>query len=215
MTSFALICEGITDQAALESILFGHYDDPDLEINSLQPRRDATDEARQENFGGWEQVFEYCGDHEAIQEALTFNDYLIIQIDTDICEHARFGLSKLNEHGKDKDETILLSEARLVLESKLGAQVLPDYSHRIFFAICVHSLECWLIPLHVSDKRMARKTKSCENHLERALIKAGTIYEKTYLCYQKLALGYEKRKIIDKEKANSQSFSIFLSSLPP
>lgn len=214
MTSFALICEGITDQAALESILFGYYDDPDLEINSLQPLRDATDESRQGAFGGWERVLEYCQDHEAITEALTFNDYLIIQIDTDICDHENFGVNKLDADGKDKDEHTLRSDVRFVLEELLGDRIMPIFGNRVFFAICVHSLECWLIPLHVSDKRMARKTKSCETHLGRALLKASKDFCKTYSCYQSISRGYEKRKVIDIGVTHNQSFSVFLSSLP-
>ena len=54
MASFALITEGITDQAVLENILTGLYGE-DVEVNPLQPLRDATDTSRvkSDSFAGW------------------------------------------------------------------------------------------------------------------------------------------------------------------
>ena len=78
MASFALVAEGITDQIVLETILSGYYDEDDLEINPLQPLRDATDRFRQGNFAGWELVFEFCSDQDRLAEALAFNDFFLL-----------------------------------------------------------------------------------------------------------------------------------------
>ena len=50
MTSFALITEGITDQAVIENILFRYYKD-EVDVRPLQPPRDATDDARAGGHG--------------------------------------------------------------------------------------------------------------------------------------------------------------------
>lgn len=60
MTTFGLITEGITDQEVITNILFGYYDNPDLDITELQPLKDETDSKKSANFGGWGNLLEYC-----------------------------------------------------------------------------------------------------------------------------------------------------------
>ena len=75
MVSFGLVSEGPSDQIVIENILFGLFKNPDLAINRLQPKpREA---------GNWVKVLDYCSSSE-FKSALTFNDYLIVQIDTDV-----------------------------------------------------------------------------------------------------------------------------------
>ena len=61
MAIFTLACEGITDQAAIENILCGFYDDPGLDedIQYLQPYLDTTDtrKMQQGNAGGWKNLY--------------------------------------------------------------------------------------------------------------------------------------------------------------
>lgn len=213
MSKFALICEGITDQIALESIIYGHYNDDDIAINSLQPLRDATDESRQGDFGGWEKVLEYCSDHEKIEEALHFNDFLIIQIDTDIIEHENFRISKLDNNNEEKEVSTLVADVRERIEATLQNTIVEKHRGRIIYAICVHSLECWLIPLHCNNRTSANKTKSCEKHLARFLSTSRTKYEKTAECYEILSEGFENKKRFNLALAN-ESFRIFTNSLP-
>jgi hypothetical protein len=210
MISFALVTEGITDQAVLETILCGYYgEEPD--INPLQPLRDATDESRQSegSFGGWEKVFEYCGLGD-LQDALAFNDYLIIQVDTDCGEHPRFGVP-LTSGGKDRPEIDIIDDVRKVLVSKLGDDFYQEFQDQILFAISVHSLECWLLPLHANTPKASSQTKSCANRLGRAArIELG----KDYQAYKTLSRGYGKKAAIEKARQCSASFDVFLSSLP-
>lgn len=208
MVSFALVTEGITDQAVLETILCGHYgEEPD--INPLQPLRDATDESRQGGFGGWERVFEYCG-LDDLQDALEFNDYLIIQVDTDCGEHPRFGVP-LTAGGKDRLEIDIIDDVRKILVSKLGDDFYQEFQDQILFAISVHSLECWLLPLHASTPKDSSRTKSCDKHLGRAV---KTELEKDYQTYKALSKGYGKKAAIETARQCSASFDVFLSSLP-
>lgn len=98
MASFALITEGITDQVAISAVLYGLYDE-EPEIRPVQPLRDATDEARQGNRAGWEKVFEYCASDDFAAIFAT-NDYVIVQVDTDVCGHVNFPVALVDEHGE-------------------------------------------------------------------------------------------------------------------
>jgi hypothetical protein len=213
MSSFALVTEGLTDQIALETILLGYYSDDDLEVRPLQPMRDVTDLSRQGSFGGWELVLEYCLRTDILNEALAFNDYLIFQIDTDCAEHKNFGVA-LTDGGADRSATEVIKDVREILIQKIGLELFEEQKHRIFFAIAIHSLECWLLPLHASDARSAKKTKACEAHLTRALQRKDVLYAKDADCYEKLVKGYSKRETIDLHRSKSESFDIFLRSLP-
>lgn len=212
MTSFVLITEGITDQAVLESILYGWYDD-EPDIQSIQPLRDATDEGRQGTFGGWEKVLEYCG-LDIFRESFLFNDYVIIQIDTDVCGRKNFDIP-VTEDGEDRPVIDLIMDVRAHIVASIDPATYEEFGERIIFAISVHSLECWLLPLHDKEHRATSRTKNCENRLNAVLGKADIRYEKDFRTYQRLAKGYEKRKNIDYARTKNASFDLFIASLPP
>ena len=107
MKSFGLITEGITDQEIISNILYGYFENTDLIINELQPLKDETDKKKSSNFGGWGNLIEYC-QSEVFRYAFQTTDYVIIQIDTDICEE--YNVSK-KENGLDlSPEDIALFE---------------------------------------------------------------------------------------------------------
>ncbi|MCK5539270.1 MAG: hypothetical protein KAI79_20780 [Bacteroidales bacterium] len=89
MVTFGLITEGITDQIVIENILMGYFDsnEDDIDFKELQPLKDATDEC---GYGGWSKVLEYCKSSK-FKGTLRFNDYIIIQIDTDVSD--AYGIS--------------------------------------------------------------------------------------------------------------------------
>lgn len=209
MTSFALITEGITDQVALESILSGHYDE-EPEFIQIQPTRDETDISRQGTFAGWEQVLDCCSST-SFGDIFSTNDFVIIQIDTDICEHENVKIP-LTKGGKDVSTKDLIGSVRNFIISKIDADVFQKAGERILFAICVHSLECWLLPL--VESRVTRRTKNCESHLQRVTLKANENFEKTYHCYAKLSKPFEKKRNLEHACRSNESLEIFLNSLP-
>lgn len=213
MIRFAIVAEGATDQTAIEAILAGFYQNDDLEVNWAQPLRDETDLHRQSSFGGWELVFEYCKRTEHLVEQLAFNDYLIIQIDTDVAEHVNYGIPR-TEAGVDKPVEKLVDEVRLRMGKSLGEEFLSVYRERILYAVCVHSMECWLIPLSASDKQTASRTKSCETHLSRLLATSHRKFQKNVPCYTVLSRNFEKSKYLEHSKNSQASLRIFLDSLP-
>ncbi|PZN82277.1 MAG: hypothetical protein DM484_06735 [Candidatus Methylumidiphilus alinenensis] len=213
MASFALITEGITDQAVLENILTGLYGD-DVEVNPLQPLRDATDTSRikSDSFGGWEQVFEYC-QHENFDELLIFNDYVIIQIDSDCGYEVNFGVP-LTHGGKDRPVEELVDEVRQKIISKINKASYEQHQNQFKFAIAVHSLECWLLPLFLKEKAHLRKTKNCFHQLELETERLKIDCKKEYLSYKRLSKPYQNAKQLENAKLLQQSLGIFVNSLP-
>jgi len=85
MIKFGLVTEGVTDQEVISNILCGFYNNPDLFISELQPLRDETDKPPEDMYGGWGNLIEYCKSDQ-FKEAFQAIDYIIIQVDTDVCE---------------------------------------------------------------------------------------------------------------------------------
>ena len=108
MKSFGLITEGITDQEIISNILYGYFENTDLIINELQPLKDETDKKKSSNFGGWGNLIEYC-QSEVFRYAFQTTDYVIIQIDTDICEE--YNVSK-KENGLDLSPEELIKNVK-------------------------------------------------------------------------------------------------------
>lgn len=219
-----LITEGPTDQEVLKAILTGYYQE-DHDFLFLRPQRDATDEAKQEGRGGWEMVFEHCENSDDLWSGLLINDYLVIQIDTDCGDERNFGVA-LTSGGADRPERDIIEDVQNLLISKLGTEFYEEFRERIIFAISVHSLECWLLPLHITPARNTPKeiaiaikkssqTKSCADRLGRHFEETRVIeYKKDVRTYRALARGFLNRANIDIARQRNMSFDVFIASLP-
>ena len=108
MTTFGLIAEGITDQIVIENILAGYFNNPDIDVNFLQPLRDETDTNKQKNYGNCDNVIEYCKSVK-FKEAFQSNEYIIIQIDTDASENwnTLYRVSHRDENGPLTPEKLI------------------------------------------------------------------------------------------------------------
>ncbi|WP_146002784.1 phage tail protein [Telmatospirillum siberiense] len=216
MPTFALITEGITDQVVIETIIQGYYSgqlDDELDFNPLQPVRDATDESRQGGFGGWENVLEYCSYSDRIREAIALNDFVVIQIDTDCCEEKNFGVY-LTKDGNERDAPDIIFDVISKIVGIIGDDIYLKHKEKLIFAIAVHSIECWLIPLHMKKMIGRKRTHSCEDHLGRAIKQNGLEYSKNYDVYFNIVMPYRKRKNIELNKMYNRSFEIFIESMP-
>ena len=127
MVTFGFITEGITDQIVIEYILNGYFDSDDIDINELQPLRDETDKNRLESYGGWTLVFEYCKSTK-FREALTYLDYIIIQIDTDVCEETHFGILMRDNQGNELKPVELIEKVK----NKFRNEIIGDDLFRNF-----------------------------------------------------------------------------------
>ena len=210
MARFGLACEGITDQIVIENILCGFYkdyEDLDQEIQPFQPAYDETTKKQKEGeFGGWEILLQYLSEKRFRDDVLN-SEYIIIQIDTDICEHKNFDVKK------DTSCIITFIEsirAKLISSIDKNESFYEANKEKIIFAISVHELECWLLPICKDFKN--EKITGCFEALQRECkdIKV----EKNYSTYDKLSRVFLKNKDLIKIASRNGSFEIFLSSLP-
>jgi len=210
MAKFGLVTEGITDQIVIENILCGFYkdyEDLDQEIQPLQPPYDETTKKQKEGeFGGWEMLLEYLGEKRFRDDVIN-SEYTIIQIDTDICDHPNFNVVK---ETSCVDTFVQNIKLKLISCIDKNESFFEENKTKIIFAISVHSLECWLLPICKDLKK--EKIAGCFESLEREC--KGIKVEKTYIIYDKLSKPLLKNKDLLKISSKNSSFQIFLDALP-
>ncbi len=211
MISFGLVTEGLTDQIVIENILAGYFDSSDLDIRQLQPERDKDNENKS-TYGGWTLVFDYCKSRD-FQEALQFIDYIIIQIDTDVSDD--YNIPKLDENGEFTPQHLI----EKVIEKFRGASGDDFYSNnieKIIFAISVHSIECWLLPLYYdTDKKKKSQVKNCLKALNPQVDKKHKfrIDAKNPEYYRIISEPYRKHKVLMKHYAENPSLKTFIEEI--
>ena len=188
MAKFGLACEGITDQIVLENILCGfyhNYDDLDEDIIALEPPRDETNKKQEEATGGWTRLLTYLSENRFKDDVLN-NDFIVIQIDTDISDEVGFDVFKGTLSTPDFIEKVLDK-----LIEKIGIDFYREHKNKILFAISVHTLECWILPIYKKYKN--EKKTGCVDALRREAKKLNT--EKNSDTYDKLSQDLTKNKI--------------------
>jgi hypothetical protein len=221
MTTFGLITEGITDQIVIENILMGYFDknEDDIEFRELQPLRDEIDENRATNYGGWDKVIEYCESDE-FKEALRFHDYIIVQIDTDVSDKPDgYGIPHYENGEELTPEQLIEKVVAKFANSYVSKRIYEKYQNQIIFAISVHSIECWLLPLYYSDNRKA-KTVNCTDTVDEKLKKSGLRIrlqnkkgEKNVESYREISEKYCKHKTLMKLYLENPSLKIFIKEV--
>jgi hypothetical protein len=212
MYNFGIVAEGVTDQAVIENIIYGFLDENEPEsVNWLQPLRDATDSKL--GFGNWLNVIEYCKS-ERLKADFENNDFIIIQIDTDVSEETHFEVSKFDENNQERMSEQLIDavvEKLNELIIKANQQDFFDfYQSKIIFAIAVHSIECWLLPLHTNTNRNMEVTKNCESRLVRGLRRS---IRKEVRIYDDLSRNFIKIREINRVRQHNISLNIFIENL--
>ena len=209
-----LICEGITDYIVIENIICGYLGVDDDDINQLQPVLDETSQKQaSDSFGGWEKVLTYLQATDFI-DAADNHDYLIIQIDTDICEHKNFGVGSMSLAQHQQPEFYDLIKQRLIAEvNKRYNDNFSKYANKIIFCICIHSLECWLLAHYQSKPPTSPKIVNCENALDFLFKKVSTKYQKDYPCYNRISQPFLKKSHIENAIKQSLSFNLFIQQL--
>ena len=207
MTSFGLIAEGLTDQIVIEDILAGYFNSAYIEVTPLQPKRDKS------KTGGWTLVFDYCRSKK-FQEAFQFIDYIIIQIDTDVSED--YGVAKQDENGEFTPQQ-LIAKVIEKFRNAIGDDFYSKYQQKIIFAISVHSIECWLLPLYYTDKKKQAKVKNCLDTLNRELQKKHKFTidanAKNPEYYRVISEQYSKPKVLMKHYAENPSLKKFIEEI--
>jgi len=217
MNRFGLACEGITDHITLENILCGYFDDePDLDeaIIQLQPSLDETDKV-QSGFGGWEMLLEYLQSTRFRDDVLNV-EYVVVQLDTDIAEHANFDVAYRDDKGQELTVGQLIEAVinRLIMAIDTGeAGFYATHQHKIIFAICVHSLECWLYAYYNTKRLKNPKITGCGRALNYSFGVKGFDKPKEPKLYREHSTFFLTRKNIDIVAKKVPSFNYFIQRL--
>lgn len=216
-----LICEGITDYIVIENIICGYLGIDDDNINQLQPVLDETSQKQaSHSFGGWENVLTYLQATDFI-DAADNHDYLIIQIDTDECEHKNFGVKPISLATNNPEDFYRLIKNRLIekINEKFPTNF-QQYSEKLIFCISIHSLECWLLVHYQKKQPTTHKIVRCAQALEYIFdVQPLTVnrkmvpYEKNYRCYDAISQPFLNIDNIEKTCKESLSFRLFIERL--
>jgi hypothetical protein len=217
---FAIVAEGVTDHHVLTAVLDGFYEkyDRELELRYEQPPIDATAEGGGYAPGGWTLVLDYFRQRKYLQ-ALQFNRYLVVQIDTDVAEE--YGASA--QVGSERLSPQQLVQAVIAkLCELLPTEVYDEVRPRLLFAIGVDEIECWLLPLVFdrSEKQTRTKTTGCLQAIDHKrrrqsepTLDRGGGRGKNPDVYRTLAKALTKRKTLDEACRLNAGFQHFVEQL--
>lgn len=158
---FALITEGVSEHGIIKHILQRYCKEEPI-INQIQPQ---IIDNKQNTPGGWNEVLKYCERKEDLEEVLRNNDYIVIQIDTDMCETSPYSVAK-QENGKTLTEKELWAKISDRILNSITDSI--DKS-RILLAISSEIIECWLLPIYCTSESSKRKVKGCLDQLNAEL----------------------------------------------
>jgi len=214
--TFGIIGEGVTDRVVIRSILVGYFGE-DAFVTGIQPPERAA--GAEPPPGGWDLVFKSIaqGDH---IEALARNDYVVIQIDTDVCEQKGYDVPR-REGGRELSVDELVTRVIEKLKGMMGGDCCSRHAGRFIFAIAVDSVECWLLPLLYSDGRVAKVT-GCMAAANEALRRGDEAplsgmgrrgVEKDPRAYQRVSREYTKRRRLLEVRDKNPSLGHFVGQL--
>ena len=216
MATIAIICEGVSEFNILEHIISKFCGTNHL-LNPIQPR--ITGSHTQESDGGWAEVLSHCND-KVFNEIFQFNDYLVIQIDTDSSYIKPYSVSHHFITGIPKSDKRLHAEIKARLLSEISRPLRRKFLSKIIFAICHNEIECWLLPLFYYDNR-ACKTNNCIKILNKALSKKnmdgipdkGKNSDQARKAYKDIFKLMKKKERIIEISTCSNGFNSFLKGL--
>ena len=215
---FALITEGPSEHRIIKHIVAKYFKDKEPEINQIQPK---LVDGKQDNKtpGGWNEVLKYC-EREELQDIFVENDYLIIQIDTDKSQTAPFSIKHKHQDNTDKTVDELCIDVVEKLKSLIRNEVKDKHGDKIFFAICVHTIECWLLPLFYTNNHQS-KTINCRDTLNIAfgkndihVVTAANKNEPNGIrAYETALKNWKRKQDIAKSAKHNAGFKKFVASL--
>ena len=202
---FAIVGEGLTDFKVLKNLLIGFFKDKNLPVTRLLPNDNEP--------VGWGNVLQYLSTAE-FQMGVRLNDYVVVQIDTNECEE----WAKVRHLGDNSKDIIAFIGQ---ITAQLIARISHDFYHanqqKIFFAICVHEIECWLLPFHASQPAHASKLVGCFNTLEKIAVKNGySLHQKNYQDgkhYDGLSGEMKNHKELLKKSELNPGMKVFIDTL--
>jgi hypothetical protein len=163
---FALITEGPSEHRIIKHVIYNYFKNNDLIINQIQPK---IVNGKQDGEGGWNEVLKYC-ERDELEDIFIEHDYLVIQIDTDQSQIKPFDVSHTHVSNILKTDVELHNDVIPKLISLVKPNVLAKNGNNIIFAICIHTIECWLLPIYYTNNHKS-DTRTCLGTLNKELIK--------------------------------------------
>ncbi len=218
MGDFVLVTEGVTDHTILKNVLIGYFKNQrEPEINFDQP-----DVRRVPSHGGWTLVIQSLRERK-YRQAFQFNQFVTVQIDTDVSGESGFGVPRQDVNGPMPVEEFI---PRVIdrLKAEIAEEDLVRYSDRFIFAIGVDQLECWLLPLWFKDSK-GKQTSNCTNRLgecpqlrdelnrKRPKLPWIRPEEKDQGSYDVASKGYKKRATLIADASKNPSLAFFIELL--
>ncbi|MBQ0910018.1 hypothetical protein KBJ98_15000 [Flavobacterium sp. F-328] len=220
---FALITEGVSEHRIIKHIISKYFKDKEPDINQVQPKLVNN---KQNVTGGWDEVLKYCQRQE-LADIFIENDYLIIQIDTDQSQLNPFNIThtKIDPiSGNLTNKTIeeLYNDVKAKIESLINVDILKKYNDKIFYAICTHTIECWLLPIYYTNNHkndIATCIGSLNAQLKKKNIQSLPTTTKnknsaqSIKIYNTILNNWKKRKEIEDAAIHQYGLNKFLESL--
>lgn len=205
---FAIASEGLTDHIILKNLLMGLFKDKNLPITLLRPEG-------KEPFG-WGNLLKYIASQAFRDDCEDENiDCVIVQIDTNECEEWKKGVKHIGDNVEEINTFI--NSIISVLVQHIGVEFYNRNESKIIFAICVHEIECWLLPFHYNQKGQYSKITTCANAIERiANAKGYSIHQKNYKdgkYYEDLSKNMKNQKELMQKYDLNPSLHFFVDHL--
>ena len=203
---FLIAGEGLTDFIVLQNLLRGFFNDKNLSATRLLPKDKEP--------VGWGNLFNYLTTEE-FKQAVPFSDYTIVQIDTGTCQEWKEGIVSIDS--KKTDLVPFIESIKTILVNKMGLNFYTEHQEKILFAICVHDIECWLLPFNATQPAHHKKLVGCVTTIEKIANEKGfSIHEKNYQegkHYETLSKPMrDNGQLMNKGKLN-ESLSLFINEL--
>ncbi len=216
MTRIALVTEGKSEHWIIKHIVQNYFKDEEIFFRQIQPQ--VFDDT-QEEIGGWLEVLKFCSRTEDVNAALVESDYLIIQIDTDESNNPNFNVPHTKQGSIPKTNEELYNDVVMRIRGIIGSELESEYRNKIIFAVCIHSIECWLLPIYYTNNHKA-DIRNClptlNNELRRrnlGLIPPKKQREKRHNAYMNILRNWRRRKDIVTASQHNQGFSNFVQDL--
>jgi hypothetical protein len=212
----ALVTEGKSEHWIIKHLVANYFKDTEIFFRQVQPQ--ILDDS-QESIGGWLEVLKFCERKDDLKAALGETDYLIIQIDTDESQNVNFGVSHTKQGNVSKTHEELYSDVIEKIKELINSEVFIQNSNKIIFAVCIHTIECWLLPIFFTNHHK-NDTRNCltilNTELRRRNLEAVPTKkqkEKRKSVYESILRNWKKKKDIVISASHNVGFSKFVETL--
>lgn len=212
----ALATEGKSEHWIIKHLIENYFKETEIFFRQVQPQ--IFDDT-QESIGGWLEVLKFCERTDDIKAALVETDYLVIQIDTDESQNVNFGVSHTKQVNIAKTHEELYADVIEKIRELLNNEVLIEHSNKIIFAVCIHTIECWLLPIYFTNNHKS-DTRNCLTTLNKELrrrdlevVPPKKQKEKRKIVYESILRNWKKKKDIIKSANHNVGFSKFVETL--